>query len=197
MLYRCCWFIARFFFRTCFRWEVIGAKRIPEKGPVMICSNHLSYIDPPLIGASVRRKVHFMAKEELFRIPVLSLMIRYFGAYPVKRGSTSRQPIRKSLDILREGNMIGVFPEGTRSKDGRLGKAYPGAAVIALHSDAAVVPVAIIGPYRPFRKLKVVYGQPLRMTDLRNDPTVRKQELTKNLKDHMMDEIHKLLKEHS
>lgn len=157
----------RGFFRLFYRWEVIGSENIPASGPVILCSNHISNYDPLIVGCSSERRVHFMAKEELFRIPIVSFLIRQFGAFPVKRGAADRSAIRSTLQILEEGKVLGIFPEGTRSKTGDLKKGLPGVAMFALKSQAAVVPVAIVGPYRLFRPVKVVIGKPIDLTAYR------------------------------
>ncbi|WP_126427341.1 lysophospholipid acyltransferase family protein [Brevibacillus marinus] len=151
----------RWFFSVFFRWQVAGTEHIPKEGPVILCANHISNWDPPLLGAPLERKVHFMAKEELFRVPILSYFITLFGAYPVRRGAGDRAAIRATLEILQNGHVVGMFPEGSRSKTGQLKPGQPGVALFALKSDAQVVPAAIIGPYRLFRPVKVIYGKPL------------------------------------
>ncbi|GGE11179.1 1-acyl-sn-glycerol-3-phosphate acyltransferase [Marinithermofilum abyssi] len=163
MLYRTFRLFFRIIFTFFFRWEIKGAQHVPKQGPVLLCANHISNWDPPLVGSSLRRKVHFMAKEELFHIPLLSFLIRNFGAFPVKRGSGDKRALRTALDLLAEQKVLGVFPEGTRSKTGELGKAHTGATYMALKSKAPIVPVAIIGPYRLFRKIQIVFGPPISM----------------------------------
>lgn len=157
----------RIIFSLVFRWQVIGREHIPKEGPVILCANHISLWDPPLLGSGIERMVNFMAKEELFRIPVIGFLITKFGAFPVKRGAGERAAIRTTLKLLEEGKVLGIFPEGTRSKTGEVGEGMPGTAMFALKSQATVIPVAIIGPYRPFRPIKIVYGDPLDLTDLR------------------------------
>nr|WP_206529499.1 lysophospholipid acyltransferase family protein [Brevibacillus sp. SYP-B805] len=160
-MYRIFYRLFRFLFAVFFRWQVIGVEHIPKEGAVILCANHISLLDPPLVGSGCNRVVHFMAKEELFRIPVFSALITQFGAFPVKRGAGDRSAIRTTLKLLEEGKILGIFPEGTRSRTGELGKGMPGAAMFALKSDAAVIPVAIIGPYRLFRPVKLVFGRPI------------------------------------
>ncbi|EJL40946.1 1-acyl-sn-glycerol-3-phosphate acyltransferase [Brevibacillus agri] len=159
--------IFRIIFSLVFRWQVIGREHIPKEGPVILCANHISLWDPPLLGSGIERQVHFMAKEELFKIPLLSFLITKFGAFPVKRGAGDRAAIRTTLKLLEDGKIFGIFPEGTRSKTGEPGEAMPGVAMFALKSQAAVIPVAIIGPYRAFRPIKIVYGKPIDLTSLR------------------------------
>lgn len=167
ILYRLCRSVFRAIFSFVFRWQVIGREHIPKEGPVILCANHISLWDPPLLGSGIDRQVFFMAKEELFRIPVLSYFITKFGAFPVKRGAGDRAAIRSALKILEEGKIFGIFPEGSRSKTGEIGPGMPGVALFALKSDAQVIPVAIIGPYRLFRPVTVVYGKPIDLSRYR------------------------------
>ncbi len=152
-----------------YRFEVIGVENIPKDDGVMICSNHIDNLDPPVVGISVPRPVHFMAKEELFSVPILGKIISKTNAFPVKRGMSDREALRKAMAILKENKVLGLFPEGTRSKDGKLGKGLAGAGFFALRTQAQVVPCAIIGPYKLFGKVKVVFGQPLSMEELRQE----------------------------
>lgn len=160
MLYRIFRYLLRVIYTLLFRLEARGTENIPADGPVVLASNHLSLLDPPTVGIKIRRKVHFMAKEELFKIPVFGPLIRAFGAFPVKRGGVSKDAIKSAISLLKEGNILGIFPEGTRNnQEGTAAK--KGASMIAIRSGAAVVPVAIIGKYSLFRKMIVCYGKPI------------------------------------
>ncbi|MBD0380614.1 lysophospholipid acyltransferase family protein [Paenibacillus sedimenti] len=159
MLYRIGRAIFRVLFALMFRLRAIGTENIPTHGAVVLCGNHTSLWDPPVLGTPLKRKVHFMAKAELFDIPVLGTIISKVGAFPVKRGGVSKESIRLAIQLLKDGNMMGVFPEGTRSNAGGMGK--KGAASLALKAGATVVPVAIVGSYSLFRRMTIVYGKPL------------------------------------
>lgn len=150
-----------------YRIEVIGKENIPADGGVLLCANHIDNLDPPVVGITAPRPVHFMAKEELFSVPVLGKIVPRLNAFPVKRGMSDREALRKGLGILKDGKVLGLFPEGTRSKTGEMGKGLAGAGFFALRSDAHVVPCAIIGPYKAFKKLKVVYGKPIDMESIK------------------------------
>jgi len=102
-----------------------------------------------------------MAKEELFRVPLLGSLIPKLGAFPVKRGGVSKEAIRTAINLLSEGKVMGIFPEGTRNENVGMGKR--GAVSMAIRAKAQVVPVAIIGNYRPFSKMIAVYGAPIDM----------------------------------
>ncbi|MDQ8735477.1 lysophospholipid acyltransferase family protein [Paenibacillus sp. LHD-38] len=164
MLYLIFRFLLRVLYTLLFRLEARGTENIPATGPVVLASNHLSNFDPPTVGVKVKRKVYFMAKEELFRVPVFGPLIRAFGAFPVKRGGVSKDAIKSAITLLKEGNVMGIFPEGSRNNQS--GAAKKGAAMIAVRSGAAVVPVAIVGKYRPFSKIVVCYGKPVDLTAL-------------------------------
>ncbi|MEH7224262.1 lysophospholipid acyltransferase family protein [Bacillus sp. JJ1566] len=152
-----------------YRIEVLGRENIPKEGGVLICSNHIDNLDPPVVGVTSPRPIHFMAKAELFKVPVLGRILPNVNAFPVKRGGSDRESLRTALKILKEGNVLGIFPEGTRSKDGKLGKGLSGVGFFALRTNCTVVPCAIIGPYKPFGKLRVVYGKPVEMDTFREE----------------------------
>ncbi|MBN6188576.1 1-acyl-sn-glycerol-3-phosphate acyltransferase [Aneurinibacillus sp. BA2021] len=155
--------IFRGIFRGVYRWRVVGRENIPDDEGLVLCANHISNWDPILLGCGIERQVHFMAKAELFRIPGIAALITDFGTFPVKRGASDRQAIRRALEIVKEGKVLGIFPEGRRNRTGQpvMGTALPGAAMIALKSDAPIVPVAILGPYRLFGGVTIVYGKPV------------------------------------
>ena len=132
MFYSVLKIILRILFKIFLRLEVKGAENIPATGPLVIASNHLSLLYPPVIGVASTRKVHFMAKQELF-VPVLGDIYKLLGAFPVKRGGADRTAIKHGIDLMLDGGVLAIFPEGTRSKTGALGKAEPG----ALCNDAA------------------------------------------------------------
>ncbi|TVY04547.1 lysophospholipid acyltransferase family protein [Cohnella terricola] len=162
MLYRFARAILRFVYWLLYRLEVRGVEQIPRDGPLVLCSNHKSLQDPITLGIWVPRKVHYMAKEELFRIPLFGSLIRALGAFPVKRGGVSKEAIRTAITLLQGGNVMGIFPEGTRNESVGMGKR--GAVTMAVRAKAVVVPVALVGEYRPFRKMLAVYGAPIDLT---------------------------------
>jgi len=159
MLYRFCRLIARILFMLLYRLEARGISNIPAEGPVILCSNHKSLQDPITLGVWVPRKVHYMAKAELFKVPLLGPLIRAVGAFPVKRGGVSKEAIRTAITLLEQGKVMGIFPEGTRNESVGMGKR--GAVTMAIRAKAAVVPVALVGNYRPFSKMIAVYGAPV------------------------------------
>ena len=171
-----------------YRFDVKGLEHFPKTGGVLICSNHIDALDPPVVGITAPRPVHFMAKEELFHMPILKPLLPKINAFPVKSGLSDREALRKALSLLKNGDVMGLFPEGTRNTDGKLGKGFSGAGFFALKGDANVVPCAIIGPYKPLKRLKVVYGKPIDMQPYR-DRKATAEEVTSVI----MNEIQKLL----
>jgi len=130
------------------RCQVKGRKNIPNQGPVLVVVNHLNLADSPLVAVSLGRKAIFMAKEELFRSRFSSYFVGSFGAFPVHRGQLDRKAMREAERVLAEGLALVMFPEAKRSKNAQLQPAFPGSALIALRSDAPVLPVAITGTER-------------------------------------------------
>ncbi|MDY6029543.1 MAG: lysophospholipid acyltransferase family protein [Acidaminococcaceae bacterium] len=145
--------------------QCTGVENIPKEGPLVLASNHISLLDPPVIGTCANRKVHFMAKQELF-VPVLGYIYRLLGAFPVRRGGADRAAIKQGIDILQSGEVLAIFPEGTRSKTGKLGKAAPGALMMASKTGAAIVPSCVIGTDlkrsgKLWPKVTVRFGKPI------------------------------------
>jgi 1-acyl-sn-glycerol-3-phosphate acyltransferase len=167
VFYRVCTWLMRAVVWTFGRYEVVGAARMPRHGPLIVVANHLNNADPPLLGASLPRRIRFMAKQELFDSPV-GWVVRGFGAFPVRRFEADLRALRQAERILKEGGVLGMFPEGHRSRAGGMGPAQPGTALIALRSGAPLLPVAITGteaittPLVLLRKprIRVVVGEP-------------------------------------
>lgn len=134
--------------------RIEGLEHLPREGPFILVANHCSQGDPPLLGWAtgyqIGRVVHFMAKEEMRRWPVIGWLAERSGVFFVRRGEGDRASQRTALAILASGEPIGIFPEGTRSRDGRMREARPGAALLAIRSGALVVPVGIAGTHRMF-----------------------------------------------
>ncbi|MCJ7839447.1 1-acyl-sn-glycerol-3-phosphate acyltransferase [Lederbergia sp. NSJ-179] len=156
-------------FKPLYRVEVIGIEHFPKEGGVLLCSNHISNLDPPTVGMSAPRPVHFMAKAELFQNIATKKLMNAINAFPVKRGMSDREALRTGLKLLKEGKVVGLFPEGTRSVTGELGKGLAGAGFFALRSNAQIVPCAVIGPYKPFKKQKVIFGKPIEFDEIRKN----------------------------
>lgn len=157
-------FTARFILFLTSRVHLRGRYNIPKCGPYIIAANHLSWIDVPMVPAYVPGKVVYMAKEEAFHSKV-GWLVRFLGAFPVKRGEGDRQALRTAEDLLKKQKALVIFPEGTRSKTCTLAKAHAGLGMIALRSGAPVVPVAIWGSEDVLKKfgaqVTICYGEPV------------------------------------
>jgi 1-acyl-sn-glycerol-3-phosphate acyltransferase len=190
------YFVQVFFhiiFKILFRLEIIGRENIPKNGPLIVASNHASLLDPPLVGTASTRKVYFMAKEELF-VPILGSIYKSLGAFPVKRGASDRTAIKCALNLLKTDKVLGIFPEGTRSKTGKLGHAGSGTLGLAGKFKVPIIPTAVIGSNLKLQKsfwpkIKVVFGKPIFFP---NDRVVDK-ELLQEMTDEMMLEIGQML----
>lgn len=191
-LYKFAKTVVAILFFPLYRIKVIGKENVPKQGPVIICSNHISNLDPPVVGITSPRDIYFMAKEELFNKPILGRLLLGIQAFPVKRGLADRNALRKGLKILENGDTLGLFPEGTRSKTGKLGKPLAGAGFFALKSNATIVPCAIIGPYKPSKRLTVIYGKPMDMEYYRSTKSS-----AKDTAEAIMAEIEKVIEKHN
>ncbi|MGJ3252179.1 MAG: lysophospholipid acyltransferase family protein [Elainellaceae cyanobacterium] len=128
-----------------FRGQIHDADRVPQHGPLIIVSNHASDFDPPIVSSCIRRPVAYMAKEELFKVPILGRAIHLYGAYPVKRGAADRSAIRQAIAKLEDGWAVGVFLQGTRTPDARIPSPKLGAALIAAKTQVPLLPVSVWG----------------------------------------------------
>ncbi len=128
-----------------FQGRVYGAEEVPNEGKLVVVSNHASVFDPLLLACAMRRPVAFMAKEELFQIPVLKQGMKLYGAYPVKRGASDRAALKSAMNSLNQGWATGVFLEGTRSMDGKITEPKLGAALIAARAKAPLLPISLWG----------------------------------------------------
>lgn len=151
---------------------VEGLENVPADGSVMLCCNHISMMDPVELVAVVKRPVRFMAKEELFRSPFTKWLFGGLGAIPVKRGENDLSSVRECLKLLREGAIVGVFPQGTRNAEGLFDAAkrkpmLTGAALIALKGNADIVPVLFPRKFRAFRRNVLCFGKPIPIAEYR------------------------------
>ncbi len=163
MFYRFAWTLCRAVLITIRRMEVRGLENVPGQGGLVLVSNHKSYWDPVIVGCALpkSRQVFFMAKADLFKIPLLGTIIDKLGAFPVKRGGADRSAIRTALNYLAGGEIVGIFPEGTRHKAEGMLEPHLGAAMLATRAGVPVLPVALIGSRGLFGKVKVIIGPPV------------------------------------
>lgn len=132
-------------YHTYFQGRIYGLENVPLQGPLVVVSNHASYFDPPIVASSIGRPVAYMAKEELFKVPLLKDGIKLYGAYPVSRGNSDRQAIRYALEYMENGWAAGLFLEGTRTSDGKITDPKRGAALIAAKAKVPLLPVCLWG----------------------------------------------------
>jgi len=196
------WISFRALFKFYFRWRVYDAHRVPLSGPVILASNHASYIDPPLVGAGVKRGINYLARESLFRFPFIGWLLRRWNSVPVDREGGGAAGLRAILERLLAGGAIILFPEGTRSRDGKLQPARSGIGLTVIKSTAPVVPVRVFGTFealgrqmkfpRP-RRIVVKYGEPMRFESLRVEaqtcPKVRLKQIYQQVADEIMASI--------
>jgi 1-acyl-sn-glycerol-3-phosphate acyltransferase len=172
------WCGFRFVYATYFRWSVHNPERVPLEGPVILASNHASFLDPPLVGAGIRRGINYLARESLFRFPGIGWLLRKWNSVPVDREGGGAAGLRAILDRLLDGGAIVLFPEGTRTRDGKLQPARSGIGLTVIKSDATVVPVRVFGTYEAYgrhikiprpHRIAVKYGRPMDFTALRKE----------------------------
>jgi len=146
------------------RLRVYGRERIPSEGGYVVALNHFSWIDIPSYGWATTRPLYFLAKAEAHAVPVGGAYLRLFGSFAVRRGESDREAVRRMREVVRDGNLLGVFAEGTRQRSGVPGPVQPGAAMVALSEDVPVICAAIHGSqdWKPFQPVSVVWGEPLK-----------------------------------
>lgn len=147
------------------RVKKVGEENIPKDGAYIICANHTSNWDPVILITCTKRKICFLAKEELFRNRFFIWLAKIFEIFPVKRGKQDIESMKNSIRVLKEGKLLGLFPEGTRNGLSKNGKAKNGAAYMALRTGTKVIPVGIQGEYKLFSKITLNYGKPLDFTE--------------------------------
>ncbi len=199
------WIFFRLMYAVYFRWRVYNPERVPRKGPVVLASNHASILDPPLVGCGLKRSINFLARESLFRFPGIGALLRSWNAVPVDREGGGARGLKAILDRLHKGGGIILFPEGTRTLDGKLQPARSGVGLTVIKSEAPVVPVRVFGTFeaygkevkipRPYR-VAVKYGRPMMFEKLRAEAKTcskpRLKEIYQQVADELMAEIAKL-----
>ena len=196
--YRIGWHLFRAVFGTYFRWRIIGAEHVPSSGPAILAANHVSYLDPPLIGCALPREINYLARESLFRFPIVGTVLRAWNCVPVDRDGGGATGLRAILDRLLAGGAIIVFPEGTRSSDGRLQSARAGLGLLVIKSNACVVPARVFGTFEAYgrhhkfprpRRITVKYGLPLDFSALRAEVETCSKSRAKEIYQELADEI--------
>ncbi|NBR63216.1 MAG: 1-acyl-sn-glycerol-3-phosphate acyltransferase [Verrucomicrobia bacterium] len=170
--FHCCRLTSYFFFRTFHRIRGRGMEELPP-GPLILAPNHASYLDPPAVGCLVPRVTHYLAKHTLFQPPIGSWLLPSVGSIPVNQDSPGPSSLKRIFEVLQNRGTLVLFPEGSRTTDGNLGRGEPGIAMIAARSQTPVVPVRLFGTreamprgggWKPLRPIRVVFGKPLRFS---------------------------------
>jgi 1-acyl-sn-glycerol-3-phosphate acyltransferase len=192
------WHTFRLLFSTYFRWRYYNPERVPLSGPVILASNHASFLDPPLVGSALPRPLCFMARDTLFRFPVIRNVLRAWNAVPVDREGGGAAGLRMILGALDHDQAVIVFPEGTRTRDGHFRKARSGIGLIVLKTEAPVIPVRVFGTFEAYGRhtrwprpcsVGVKYGQPLRFEALRKEARTCDKTRLKQIYQQIADEI--------
>ena len=187
------WSVVSPLLHTYFRGKIYGAEKVPQSGGLILVSNHASYFDPPIISNSVGRPVAFMAKEELFKVPVFKQGIELYGAYPVKRSKSDRAALRSAIKAVEDGWIAAVFLQGTRTEDGRIDNPKLGAAWIAAKAQVPLLPVSLWGTEKIMRS---GFPQPvpitIRIGDAIAPPEATKKEVLQAKSDRCAEVINSL-----
>ena len=156
------------FLKIAFKFSVVGKENLPTDENYILCSNHRTYMDPVFLGMGIPKNLFFMAKKELFEKPVLGPIIKKLGAFPVSRGKGDASAVQTAIDTVKNGDVLAIFPEGTRSKNGELSRFKSGAALIAHKTGASIVPACICfeGKLRFRSKVVVRFGKPIANSEL-------------------------------
>src|SRR5580693_7498453 len=174
--YRLGWLSFRAMYAVYFRWRVFNPERVPQTGGVILAANHASFLDPPLVGSGLKRDINYLARESLFRFPVVGRILHSWNSVPVDRDGGGAKGLKIILGRLLDGAGIILFPEGTRTPDGKLQPARAGIGLVVAKSQAPVVPVRVFGTFEAFgrnvkfprpKRIAVKYGVPMRFAKLR------------------------------
>jgi 1-acyl-sn-glycerol-3-phosphate acyltransferase len=197
-LYFLGWVGFRTLFRFYFGWRVYNPERVPLEGPVILASNHASFIDPPLVGSGVTRGINYLARENLFRFPVMGWVLHRWQVVPVDREGGGAKGLKAILDRLLAGGAIILFPEGTRTRDGKLQPARSGIGLTVIKSTAPVVPVRVFGTFEAYnrqmrlprpRRVAVKYGCAMSFAGLRAEAKICSKQRLKEIYQQVADEI--------
>lgn len=189
--------VCRLIFKLFFRTKRIGLENIPKEGAFILAANHISNWDPPFLATFLDREVCYMAKEELFENPIFAAAIKNLHAFPVKRGTADKNAIKHAVKLLKNGECLGIFPEGTRSKTGKIGKSESGIGLITAMTKVPVIPATIIDTNKIFSsekflpQLGIVYGKPMQFTG-----NLKDKEALAEFSQSIMDEVERMQNEY-
>ncbi len=198
-VYFCGWCLFRSIYAIYFGWRAYNPERVPLTGPAILASNHMSFLDPPLIGSGLRRAINYLARENLFRFPVVGWVLRQWQVVPVDREGGGAKGLKMILDRLLAGGAIIMFPEGTRSRDGKLQPARSGIGLAVIKSSAPVIPIRVFGTFEAFsrhahlprlrHRISVKYGRPMLFEALRAEARTCSKQRLKAIYQQVADEL--------
>jgi 1-acyl-sn-glycerol-3-phosphate acyltransferase len=192
------WCFFRLMYAVYFRWRVYNPERVPLKGGVILAANHASFLDPPLVGSPIHRQINYLARASLFRYPGVGWLLRNWNAVPVERDGGGAAGLKAILERLLAGGAIILFPEGTRTKDGKLQPARSGIGLTVIKSDAVVIPARTFGTFECYnrtihfhlpKQLAVKYGEPMKFEKLRAEAKTCDKQRLKQIYQEVADEI--------
>ncbi|HCJ67396.1 MAG TPA: 1-acyl-sn-glycerol-3-phosphate acyltransferase [Elusimicrobia bacterium] len=185
------WLIFKFFWRI----KVYGHKNIPPQGGVIVAANHSSLVDPPVLGSAMKREANYLAKQELFRIPIFGNILRRVNAFPVKRGESDILALKRARRLLEEGKLVILFPEGTRNRTGKLLRGRPGIGILTVWTGVPIVPALIRNTNRLFHfpRLEVHFAPPLYFSNS-GDNYPKDREYYQKITDEVMQKISEMKK---
>ena len=185
-------------FKIFFRCRIYHAERVPANGPVLLAANHASFMDPPLIGSSLNREIHYLARNTLFRFPVFADILRYINVIPVDRDGRSPKGLRAVSNKLKEGKPVILFPEGTRCPDGKMQPAKSGVGFLVIKSNAPIVPIRVFGTFEAYgrhlkwprpRRVQIKVGHPIDFEKLRREAKTADKDRIKQIYQEAADQI--------
>ena len=175
-----------------FRIKIVGKENVPKEGGYILCSNHVSNWDPQALIMFTPRKVCFMTKKEIFKFKIVYFFANIYGYFPVDRGTRDIEAIKTSMKIIKNGDVLGIFPEGTRNGLAKKVKVHNGTTRIALKTGAKVIPVGIKGNFKLFRKVTITYGEPIDLSEFATDDKAQEKQNLDKATNYIMDNIIKL-----
>jgi 1-acyl-sn-glycerol-3-phosphate acyltransferase len=192
------WALFRVLYTTYFRWRFFNPENVPTSGPVILASNHASFLDPPLVGSGLKRDINYLARKSLFRFPGIGALLCSWNSVPVDRDGGGAKGLKAILDRLLAGSAIILFPEGTRTLDGKLQAGRSGIGLVVIKSSAPVIPVRVFGTYEAYgrhlriprpHRVMVRYGQPVDFAELRIEAKTCGKQRLKEIYQQVADEI--------
>ena len=185
--------VLHFLVMIIYRPKKVGEKNIPKEGPYILCPNHIHALDAVALVLCSKREIIFIGKEELFENKFIAWLGRTFDVIAIKRESADIEAMKLSFKALKQGKLLGIFPEGTRNGMAKGVKVHNGAALISLKTGAPIIPVGIQGNFKPFKKVKLIYGKPMDFSEYASQKN--NKEVLDSITKQVMDEVVRLTNE--